>query len=236
MPAPVPTPPNPAAEPVPSGVPAAPRGERGGRPAERRSGTVMPPRLRKTVLTVHVAISVGWLGLDLGLLALGVTALTTGDPALVKASYLAMDVLGDTLIVPVGLIAVLTGVVLGLYTPWGLVRYHWVLLKLVTSTAALIASVFALRPQIEEAAAWVSGAGAATPLPLPDRGELSLVVAPSVALTVYLLNVALSTFKPFGRTPYGRRRTARGTGSTGSTGVGGGGGTATRAARSRPAG
>ncbi|MEU4831283.1 hypothetical protein [Streptosporangium sp. NPDC023615] len=235
MPEPVPSPATPPAGSAPSGAPAAPPGERGARPAGRRSGRAMPPPLRRTVLTAHVAISVGWLGLDLGLLALGVTALTTGDPALVRASYLAMDVLADTLIVPVGLTAVLTGVLLGLYTPWGLVRYHWVLVKLVTTTAALIASVFALRPQIEEAAAWVSRAGGA-PLPLPDRGELSLVAAPGVALTVYLLNVALSTFKPFGRTAYGRRRAPRGTGrANGTERVERAGGTATRAPRGRSA-
>ncbi|MFI6509236.1 hypothetical protein ACIBCT_16645 [Streptosporangium sp. NPDC050855] len=194
----------PAHEPVPSGEPA----RRGG----RRPAPLMPPALRKTVLTLHVAASVGWLGLDLGLLTLGVTALVTGDPALVRASYLAMDVLAGTLIAPVGLTAVLSGLLLCLYTPWGLVRHHWVVLKLVTSTAALIASVFALRPQIGEVATAVSGTG---PLPslLPGRDGVSLAVAPSVALVVYLLNVVLSTFKPFGRTPYGRRRAGRGTGA-----------------------
>ncbi|GAA3042442.1 hypothetical protein [Streptosporangium longisporum] len=196
--------PGPARGPVPSGGPA--------RRGERRSVPLMPPALRKTVLTLHVAASVGWLGLDLGLLTLGVTALVTGDPALVRASYLAMDVLAGTLIAPVGLTAVLSGLLLCLCTPWGLFRHHWVVLKLVTSTAALIASVFALRPQIGEVAAAVSGTGP-LPSPLPGRDGVVLVVAPGVALVVYLLNVTLSTFKPFGRTPYGRRRAGRGTGS-----------------------
>ncbi|WP_329429766.1 hypothetical protein OG339_15405 [Streptosporangium sp. NBC_01495] len=175
----------------------------------RRPAFVMPPPLRKAVLTLHVAISVGWLGLDLGLLSLGTTALTTGDPELLRASYLAMDVFGDTLIVPVSLGALLTGVLLCLGTPWGLVRYHWVLIKLVTTLAATTASILALRSHIGTAAAAVSKVPPAELLSLDLGGvDRVLVIAPSVALALYLLNVVLSVFKPFGRTPYGRRRPA----------------------------
>ncbi|WP_436757684.1 hypothetical protein [Streptosporangium sp. V21-05] len=176
----------------------------------RRLVPVMSPPVRRTVLTLHVVFSVGWLGLDLGLLTLGITALTTGDPELLRASYLAMDVFGDVLIVPVGLGALLTGVLLCLGTPWGFVRYRWVLIKLVTTLAAVIASLFALRPHIETAATAVSKALPAE-LPSLDLGGVDrvLVVAPSVALALYALNTVLSVFKPFGRTAYGRRRSAR---------------------------
>ena len=37
--------------------------------------TRMSPRLRKLVLTVHVVVSVGWIGIEAGLLALGLTEL-----------------------------------------------------------------------------------------------------------------------------------------------------------------
>ncbi|MGJ6964356.1 hypothetical protein ACSDR0_20825 [Streptosporangium sp. G11] len=176
----------------------------------RRPAVVMPPPVRKAVLTLHVAISVGWLGLDLGLLTLGITALTTGDPELLRASYLAMDVFADTLIVPVSLGALLTGALLCLGTSWGFVRYYWVLIKLVTTLAAATASVLALRSHIETAATKVSKTLPAEPFSLGLGGvDRVLVVAPSVALALYALNVALSVFKPFGRTPYGRRRSAR---------------------------
>lgn len=35
---------------------------------------------RRAALVVHVTVSAGWLGLTLGLLALGITAATTGAP------------------------------------------------------------------------------------------------------------------------------------------------------------
>ncbi|MEU8385922.1 hypothetical protein, partial [Streptosporangium sp. NPDC048865] len=185
--------------------PTAPPDDRTARPAApRRPAMLLSSPVRRTVLTLHVVISVGWLGLDLGLLALGVTALTTGDPELLRACYLAMDVFGDALVVPVSLGALLTGALLCLGTPWGFVRYRWVLVKLVTTLAAATASVLALRPHVETAAAAVSRALPAEPAALDLGGvDRVLVVAPSVALAVYVLNVALSVFKPFGRTVRG---------------------------------
>ncbi|MER5642890.1 hypothetical protein [Streptosporangium sp. NPDC002524] len=188
----------------------APSDDRTARRTARRPAPVMSPPVRKTVLTLHVVISVGWLGLDLGLLCLGITALTTGDPEMLRASYLAMDVFGDVLIVPLSLGALLTGVLLCLGTPWGFLRYRWVLIKLVTTLAAVAASVLALRPHIETAATAVSKTLPAELLSLDlDGVDRVLVVAPSVALALYVLNTALSVFKPFGRTAYGRRRAAR---------------------------
>lgn len=35
--------------------------------------------VRRSLLVTHVAVSVGWLGLTVGLLALGLTAFLTGD-------------------------------------------------------------------------------------------------------------------------------------------------------------
>ncbi|WP_440104823.1 hypothetical protein [Streptosporangium sp. H16] len=190
--------------------PTVPSDDRTARRTARRPVPAMPPPVRKTVLTLHVVISVGWLGLDLGLLSLGVAALTTGDPEVLRASYLAMDVFGDVLIVPVSLGALLTGVLLCLSTPWGFVRYHWVLTKLVTTLVAATASVLALRSHIETAATAVSKALPGELLSLDLGGvDRVLVIAPSVALTLYVLNVVLSVFKPFGRTAYGRRRSAR---------------------------
>jgi hypothetical protein len=64
-------------------------------------------------------VAVGALGTDLVLLTLGTTALTSGDPELIRASYLAMGLLADAVLVPLALAALLTGILLGLGTAWG---------------------------------------------------------------------------------------------------------------------
>jgi hypothetical protein len=183
------------------------------RPAPARAGDGrwrMSPRLRRTMLTLHVAISVAWLGLDVGLLALGITGLTTRDPETLKAAYLAMDVFGDVLIIPVSLGALSTGVLLSLGTQWGFFRYYWVLAKFVITVGAATASIFALRGTIAEAAAAVRGVPVAALAGVDlSAVELGLVFAPSFAFTLYTFMTVLSVFKPWGRTPYGRRVAAR---------------------------
>jgi hypothetical protein len=64
-------------------------------------------------------VAVGVLGTDLVLLTLGVTALASRDPELVRAGYLTMGLLAEAVLVPLALAAPLTGVLLGLGTPGG---------------------------------------------------------------------------------------------------------------------
>ncbi|MFJ3584467.1 DUF2269 domain-containing protein [Streptomyces sp. NPDC090127] len=147
---------------------------------------------RRALLVVHVAVSVSWLGLSVGLLALGITAYTTGDLSLTEAAYRAMKVFADWLLAPVAVVTLASGLVLSLGTPWGLARHRWVWTKFWITLATAAATVFALRPEIEHAAA------AGTPDP-------SLVVAPTVSMVAYLFMTAISVLKPWGLTRRGRR-------------------------------
>jgi len=165
----------------------------------------MTPGTRKLAVTLHVAVAVGWLGLDLGLLTLGVTGLASRDPRTAQAAYRAMGILGDVLVIPVSLATLLTGVLLGLGTRWGLLRYYWVLAKLVLTLAAALASTFALRATIHRAVAGLPAAGQPVD---PGAAGISLVVAPTVALLVYGTATVLSVYKPWGRVRRTNRRTS----------------------------
>lgn len=84
---------------------------------------MMTPALRKFGLTAHVSSSVGWFGAVAGFLALAVSGLTSRDAQVVRAVYLAMNLIGWSVIVPLSLASLLTGVVQSLGTPWGLFRH-----------------------------------------------------------------------------------------------------------------
>ena len=83
----------------------------------------MAPPLRKFVLTVHIITSVGWIGAAAAFLPLAIIVLSSQDNQVVRSAYLAMDVIARFIIVPSSLGAFLTGTVLSLFTPWGLVRH-----------------------------------------------------------------------------------------------------------------
>ncbi|MFE3559240.1 hypothetical protein ACFXKW_30930 [Streptomyces sp. NPDC059193] len=86
--------------------------------------TLLPPRLRKLTLTLHVTASVGWLGAVAAFLALAVAGLTSGASQTVRGAYLAMDVIGWYVIVPFSVASLLTGVVQSFGTVWGLLRHY----------------------------------------------------------------------------------------------------------------
>lgn len=149
----------------------------------------LPPRWRKALLTLHVVTAVGWLGVDLVLLTLGVAGLSGVDPAVV---YPAVGLIGRVLFVPLSVLAWLVGMITALLSPWGLVRHWWVAVKLTITTVMLGLVLLALYPNLTDA--WVLGAA------LPDRERLDLVMAPAVSSTLLVIATVLSTFKPWGRT------------------------------------
>ncbi|MFK4269354.1 DUF2269 family protein [Streptomyces milbemycinicus] len=153
---------------------------------------------RRALLVVHVVVSVGWLGLTLCLLALGIAGAASGSADTAEAAYRAMKIFGDWLIAPISLASLLSGVALSLGTPWGLARYRWVYIKFWLTVPAVGASIVALRAEIASAAGDAS-AGRAVP------SAVDLVIAPSVALGVYLFLTAISVLKPWGLTARGRR-------------------------------
>lgn len=166
-----------------------------------RALPLMPRKVYRVALVTHIALAVGWLGIDLALLALALAGSTTDDPETLRACYLAMRVLGNVAIIPISLLAILSGLVLALGSRWGLLRHYWVMAKLGLATVAALLSIFALRGRIGEAADAVAGVpvGSLTSDAVGSVGT-TLIIAPIVAATIYVTNIALSVVKPWGRT------------------------------------
>ncbi len=175
----------------------------------------MTPRLRKFALTAHVTSSVGWLGAVAGFLALAIAGLTSQDAQMVRAAYLAMELTGWFVIVPLSLASLLTGLVQSLGTTWGLFRHYWVLAKLLITIFASIVLLLHMQP-----IGRIAGVAAETTLSSAILGGLriQLVADAGAALLVLLVATTLSVYKPRGMTPYGRRKQHEHLDSNGDTG------------------
>jgi hypothetical protein len=162
------------------------------------------PALRKLTLTAHVTSSVGWLGAVAGFLALSIAGMTSGDAGVVRGAYLAMNVVGLYVIVPLGLAAMATGLVQSLGTPWGLFRHYWVIVKFVLGIGA---TVLLLLHQFTAVAGAATRAGDTPIGAMPDVGGFGtqLVVDAALAIVVLLIATTLSIYKPWGKTRLGRR-------------------------------
>lgn len=149
----------------------------------------LSPRWRKVMLTIHVISSVGLLGADCAILALVIAGALGSNPVTV---YPAAHLLSTVLIVPLALAALLSGVLQGLLTRWGLFQHWWIFIKLVLTVGGTV-FVFVLVPALD-AAASMAAAGQV------QSDPFALVKDSSGASGVLILTVILSVFKPFGRT------------------------------------
>jgi hypothetical protein len=162
------------------------------------------PGLRKFVLTAHVVSSVGWIGAVTVFLALGVAGLTSQDAQVVRAVYIAMEPAGWSVLVPLSLASLLTGLVQSLGTKWGLFRHYWILMKLLINVFASIILLLYM-----QTLGYLAGLAAQTTSSGGDLGGLrspSPVIHASVGLLLLLVAATLSVYKPRGVTRYGQRK------------------------------
>ena len=154
------------------------------------------------MLTAHVTSSVGWLGAVAAFLALAIAGVTSDDPQRARAAYLAMELTGWWVIVPLCLASLVTGVVQGLGTEWGVLQHYWVVVKLLMTVLATIVLLVHMKP-----IGHVAGVAARDALERGDlRGlRLQLVADAAAALVVLLVATTLSVYKPRGKTRYARR-------------------------------
>ncbi len=164
----------------------------------------MTTSLRKAALTAHVVSSVGWLGAVAVVVALAVAGVAAEDAQTVRAVYLAMELSGWFVLVPLSVASLLTGLLQSLGSTWGVFRHYWVVAKLVINVFATIVLLVYM-----QTLAYLAGIAADTGLPSDDLGVLrtpSVVLHAAAALLLLLVATVLAVYKPRGMTRYGQRK------------------------------
>jgi hypothetical protein len=138
-------------------------------------------------------------------LALAITGMLSRDEQLVRGAYLSMERIGWFVLVPLSLAALLSGLVQALGTRWGLVRHWWVLVKFVLTIGAT--AVLLKHMQVVGSVARMAREASAFGADFKAL-QVQLLIHPAGGLVVLLGIMAISVFKPWGMTPYGRRRTS----------------------------
>ncbi|HEU0286112.1 MAG TPA: DUF2269 family protein [Nocardioidaceae bacterium] len=160
---------------------------------------------RKLTLTIHIITALGWIGVDFVLLVFAVTGMTSDDPTTLAMCYRAIDLFAVVLLLPLGLLSLASGLLLGWGSKYGILRYRWVFWKLVLNLVLTTLVVVLLRPAVSDAADAVSGPTATLNDRL-DQAQSNLIFPPTVSITALTLATVLAVYKPWGRTKYGRRR------------------------------
>lgn len=159
---------------------------------------------RRLVLAVHLWSAGAWIGMDVVLGVLVATALTTDDTAVRAVCFQAFELFAITPLAVVGLVCLVSGVLLGLGTSYGLVRYWWVAVKLVVNVLLSVLVLVLLGPNMRDVAAQGRELAAGEQV---SADVSALVMPPTVTMLALTFAVHLSVYKPWGRItrPGGRR-------------------------------
>lgn len=158
----------------------------------------LPRPWRKAVLVLHIIAGVGWIGVDLALLPLVLTGMTTDDGASAAASYRAIATLVPWTVPALSLLIVTTGVILGLGTKWGLLRYWWVTTKFGISLLLTVLVFVLLLPAVNALEVRPATTGDDVRAALED--PMVFLFPPVVSGTLLSVAAILSVTKPWGRT------------------------------------
>jgi hypothetical protein len=164
----------------------------------------MKPPLRKVMLTLHITVSVGWIGAVATYVVLVLAAMTSENVPTLRAVWIAMRVIGWLAVVPLSLASLLSGLIMSLGTKWGLFRHYWVLFSLVLTVFANV--ILLQHMQTVNALAALAAemtSGDVTTLREGLNGELFHA---GVGLILLMVVQVMNVYKPRGMTPYGWRR------------------------------
>jgi hypothetical protein len=155
----------------------------------------MTPRISKFMLTTHISFSVGWVGTVAAFLALAIVGITGKQP-MVRACYIAMEVIAWFVIVPFCIASLITGIVQALVTPWGLFRHYWVVVKLVLTLVSTALLMLQMQP--------ISHVGLVPSQMVLEHDQLrdlriQLIADAGAATFVLLAITTVSVYKPWGK-------------------------------------
>jgi hypothetical protein len=158
------------------------------------------PTSRKFLLLLHVITSVGFIGAVGAFLCLAVTGLVASDAVLRRAAYIAAGLITWILILPLAWATLLGGILLSIGTTWGLLRYYWVVVKLILTVLATVVLMLQV-PTI----AGVAELALQGDISSIGASRFSMVLHAVGGIAVLITAMVLSIYKPPGITSIGAR-------------------------------
>lgn len=151
---------------------------------------------RRVVLVGHIVSAGAWIGVDVIVAVFVLTGWFSADAELRSLAYRA---LAEFVVAPMlvsALLCLITGCLLGFGTKWGLLRYWWVVVKLVLNAALCAVMLAVLAPGMAD----VGRYGADLLSGSPDQGRVvTLFFPPAVSLSALTFATVLAVVKPWGR-------------------------------------
>lgn len=151
---------------------------------------------RRVVLVIHIMAGGAWFGLDVAMAVLIFTAIATDSTAVRAHTLQSLALVTVWPMFTAAVLSLVTGVLLGLGSKYGLFRYWWVVVKLGLNLVLGTLIVASLRGGVIDAADFGRRLALGTDL---DWDFADLLYPATVSPTALTVAFILSVVKPWGR-------------------------------------
>lgn len=158
---------------------------------------LLSPRARKAWLLAHVVLSVGWLGAGAANAVLAVYSLLAPTSRALSPlrAHAAIHLIDTWVVIPAAFGSLATGIVVSVFTRWGLFVHWWVMAKLALTVGVIAVSTVGIGRWIEMSLAAGTDAGA--------HDVASAITTAAIGnLAAFVTMTALSIYKPRGTRPH----------------------------------
>lgn len=165
----------------------------------------LPLTPKRWLLFLHLGFAGILLGTTTVFLILSLNAFLTKDESIVKGCFVAMQILSRTSLRASTIGVAVTGILLSVWTKWGLFRFYWIIVKEALMLAAIGIGLFGLSYLTADISSIVSSDGLAA---VNHATYTWLFLAIILQIIMLALMFIVSVFKPWGqiRKNHGRRR------------------------------
>ncbi|CAH1201890.1 hypothetical protein [Paenibacillus sp. JJ-223] len=151
-------------------------------------------------VAIHVISASSWIGGTLGMLLLGLYLYSAANGEQLAYTLASMEIIDENLLKYPALMTLLTGILLSIWTQWGLVKHYWIVIKLILTLTTILIGIFFLNHWTASLVDMVSETGFATLQDHNFRSKwLAILLTASFNLLCLFIMVFITYFKPFGK-------------------------------------
>ena len=150
---------------------------------------------RKWILIPHILFSAIMVGNMATFVILNITVLTTSESSLIISCYKIMNILSDTSIKASTIGATVTGIILSVWTHYGLFKYWWIIIKEILTVLLIGINLWGMYSWTLEALENIDMEGAEVHSILANHDLWTGVVLQIISLVFIIV---ISKFKPWG--------------------------------------
>lgn len=155
---------------------------------------------KQLLVAIHVIAVASWIGGTLGMLLLGLYLKSAVNGEQLAYTLSSMEVIDENLLKYPALLTLLSGILLSVWTQWGLVKHYWVTIKLGLTIVTIMIGILFLDNWTASLANMISEMGFVTLQNETFQTTwLSIIITASFNLLCLLLMVFITYFKPFGK-------------------------------------